>query len=116
MNFPMPSFIERQKIWEQVMPEGIDRTDLDINFLAKQFPISGGNIRSIVFNACLQSTEVKEYDDLEFKGKLSMKEVIKAVKREYDKMNRTIGLEQFGIYAQIIKEMEQEKMENKKND
>ena len=57
------------------MPKGIDYTDVDIKFLANQFPISGGNIRSIVFNACLQSTEVKEYDDSEFKGKLSMKEV-----------------------------------------
>ena len=110
INFPMPGFNERLEIWKQVMPDEIE-TDVDITFLAKQFPISGGNIRSIVFNACLQSTDVKEYDASEYKGKLSMEEVIKAVKREYDKMNHIISLERFKHYSQIIKEMEQKKTE-----
>ncbi len=30
---------------------------IDIDFLARQFPLSGGHIRSIVFNACLQSAK-----------------------------------------------------------
>jgi SpoVK/Ycf46/Vps4 family AAA+-type ATPase len=100
IDFPMPSFNERKKIWKKAMPKGVDHSEVDITFLAKQFPISGGNIRSIVFNACFQSIA-----DPKLRDKLSMEELIKAVKHEYDKMNHSINLDQFGPYSQIVKEL-----------
>jgi hypothetical protein len=72
--------------------------------LAKQFPLSGGSIRSIVLNACFQSSSNSQQ-----KEKLTMKEVIKAVKREYENMNRRIGLEKLGIYSQTIKDLDHTK-------
>lgn len=106
IDFPKPEYKERVRIWQQVVPEVVDRTAIDFEFLAKQFALSGGNIRSIIFNASLQSVGNKNQKIAESKNKISMNEIIIAVKREYDKMNRSISLEQFGSYAELIKQIE----------
>lgn len=97
IDFPLPEAAERRKIWERVIPPAADASDLDFEFLARHFPLSGGNIRSIVFNACLQSAKAENEEK-----NLLMKEVLVAVKREYDKMNRVLSLEQFAGYAKDI--------------
>ncbi len=97
IDFPLPETEQRKKIWAQVIPKAADISDLNLDFLARQFPLAGGNIRSIVFNACLQSAAQENGKKL-----LLMKDVLVAVKREYDKMNRVISPEQFGIYAKDI--------------
>ena len=101
IDFPLPEMEQRKKIWCQVIPNTVDSSLLDLEFLARQFQLTGGHIRSIVFNACLQSA-----DSGEDGGQLTMEHVIIAVKREYDKLNRSISLEQFGDYAGIIEKLE----------
>jgi hypothetical protein len=101
VDFPLPDAEERKKIWRQVVPEHADSSQLEFEFLAEQFPLSGGNIRSIVFNACLQCADGS-------KNQLRMKEVIVAVKREFDKMNRSLSLEQYGAYASLVEGLERE--------
>lgn len=99
LNFPLPELEERRRIWRQVIPEAVDTSELDIDFLA-QFPLSGGHIRSIAFNACLQSTNGSGLGDQ--RPALGMEKVLIAVKREYDKANRSVSLDQFGPYAHVI--------------
>ena len=82
-----------------MIPAHADASGLDFDFLARQFSIAGGNIRSAVFNACLQSAHQGH-------RRLGMPEVLVAVKREFDKMNRSLSLEQFGPYAPLIAELE----------
>jgi len=106
VEFSFPELEERKRIWRQVIPDGLDTSEVDIDFLAKQFPLAGGHIRSIVFNACLQSANGTNGRREEFKGKLEMEQIIVAVKREYDKLNRPVSLEHFGSYAKIVKEIE----------
>jgi len=109
VDFPPPGKKERKKIWKQIIPATVDCSEIDFEFLARQFPLVGGHIRSIVFNACLQSSEnVTKGSGTEngFRGKLRMKDVIVAVKREYDKLNRAVSLEHFGSYAGEIRKME----------
>ena len=111
LDFPLPGIEQRKKIWRQVIPKIVDCSSLDIDFLAKQFPLAGGHIRSIIFNACLQSADGSFGDDPkghEYNGKLTMEAVVIAVKREFDKLNRSISLEQFGPYAHIIERIEHE--------
>jgi hypothetical protein len=55
IEFPMPDESQRELIWRQSMPSSVDSNKIDIEFLAKQFQLTGGNIRSVVFNAALQS-------------------------------------------------------------
>lgn len=102
IDFPVPDEAQRYQIWEQVIPNEVSaNSNIDLGFLARQFPLSGGHIRSIVFNACLQSASsgngAKE---------LHMKDILIAVKREYDKMNRSLSLDQLGAFAADIAALE----------
>ena len=55
VEFPLPGAAERRRIWQAVIPPGVDASALDFEFLAQRFPLAGGHIRAIVFHACLQS-------------------------------------------------------------
>jgi ATPase family associated with various cellular activities (AAA) len=96
VEFPLPDIEQREEIWRKVIPPRVDASDLDLAFLARQFPLAGGHIRSIVFNACLQSAG-RGAEQV-----LTMERVIVAVKREYDKLKRSVSLEQFGPYAPLV--------------
>lgn len=106
LDFPLPDFEQRLRIWRQVVPANADSSALDFDFLARQFPLAGGNIRSVVFNACLQCAGGDSLRTAGKPGRLTMEATVIAVKREYDKMNRALGPEQFGPYARIITELE----------
>lgn len=98
IDFPLPDEAQRVSIWNQVIPPAVAETSkIDVPFLARRFPLSGGHIRSIVFNACLQSAHRGNG-----KPELFMRDVLIAVKREYDKMNRSLTREQLGPYAAEI--------------
>jgi ATPase family associated with various cellular activities (AAA) len=106
VDFPLPEVEERKKIWQQVVPEHADASELEFDFLASKFPLSGGNIRSIVFNACLQSADGSGLNSSN--RRLSMKDIIIAVKREYDKSNRTLSPQQYGAYASLIEQLDRD--------
>ena len=98
IDFPLPDEAHRAAIWNQVIPPAVaENSTIDIAFLARAFPLAGGHIRSIVFNACLQSAYAGNG-----KKELFMKDVLIAVKREYDKMNRSLSPDQLGAYASDI--------------
>ena len=53
IDFPFPGVEQRKRIWEQVIPDTVDYSDVDVDFLAQRFQLTGGHIRSIVLNALL---------------------------------------------------------------
>lgn len=106
IDFPLPGEEQRKRIWRQVIPKSVDCSKIDIDFLAKKFPLTGGHIRSIIFNACLQSVNGSTRVSEDYIGQLEMEQVIQEVKREYDKLNRPIGLEHFGSYSNVVKSLE----------
>ena len=108
VDFPLPGPGQRKKIWRQLIPKAADCSKLDFDFLARQFPLAGGHIRSIIFNACLQSASGRGACHDGPGGRLAMEQIIVAVKREYDKINRSVSLEHFGPYAEIVRRMEHE--------
>jgi len=108
VDFPLPDAPERRRIWQQAIPRRADSSELDLDFLAEQFPLAGGNIRSVVFNACLQCADGSALRERPAIGRLTMKEVVVSVKREYDKVNRTLSLEQYGVYSSLVEELEHE--------
>jgi SpoVK/Ycf46/Vps4 family AAA+-type ATPase len=96
IDFPLPEAAERKRIWTQVIPDGVDGSALDVDFLARQFQLAGAHIRSVVFNACLQSAAGGD-------GKrLTMEQVLVGVRRELEKLNRAVSLDQFGVYAPLV--------------
>ncbi len=96
VEFPLPGVEERKRIWQSAIPPGVDGSALDLDFLAQRFPIAGGHIRAIVFQACLQSA------DDNAPRVLAMPAVVRAVQREYDKLERSSSLDQFGPYAALV--------------
>jgi hypothetical protein len=100
VEFPLPEAPQRLEIWRRVIPELVDASELDFDFLAR-FQLAGGNIRSAAFNACLQLAG-RQGISVEDRPRLAMDDVVIAVKREYDKLQRTVSLEQFGRYAQLV--------------
>jgi SpoVK/Ycf46/Vps4 family AAA+-type ATPase len=101
VDFPLPGPNERLRIWKQVIPESIDTSDVDFEFLARSFALTGGHIRSIVFSVCLQSA----YRSGGSEKRLDMKSVLVGVKREYEKLERSLTMEQFGSYAQGLEHL-----------
>lgn len=99
IEFPMPDESQRELIWRQSIPSSVESSKIDIEFLAKQFQLTGGNIRSVVFNAALQSAHGLKPGT---RGEITMESIVIAVKREYDKLKSTVTLEQFGPYGDII--------------
>jgi hypothetical protein len=79
-----------------VIPGGVDASQLDLEFLAQRFALSGGHIRGIVFYACLQSGTAGA------PHRLTMPAIVHAVQREYDKLGRASSLDQFGPYAGLV--------------
>jgi hypothetical protein len=96
VDFPLPGVPERLRIWQSVIPAGVDASGLDLPFLAQRFALAGGHIRAVVFHACLQSAADGAA------RVLTMPAVIRAVRREFEKLDRAISLDQFGPYASLV--------------
>jgi hypothetical protein len=97
VDFPLPGEEERRRIWRQMIPPQVEGKEIDFDFLARQFPLAGGHIRSIVFHACLQSAQT------DAPRRLTMPPLVAAVKSEYDKLGRSISLEQFGPFEDAVR-------------
>ncbi len=99
VEFPMPGETERLRVWRQVFPPGADVSALDMAFLAEQFELSGGHIRSVALNACLQCA-----GDGNDGARVSMEHVLVAMRRELEKMGRPAHAGLFGPYAHHMEE------------
>ena len=69
---------------------------MDFEFLSQRFALAGGHIRAIVFHACLQSASEGA------PRTLAMSAIVRAVQREFDKLDRASSLDQFGPYADLV--------------
>jgi vesicle-fusing ATPase len=96
IEFPLPGIEERKRIWRGMLPPGVDVSELDLDFLAERFALAGGHIRAIVFHACLQCAAA------DAPKRLTMSAIVRAVQREYDKLERACSLDQFGPYVGLM--------------
>jgi hypothetical protein len=89
VDFPMPEEPYRLRIWKgMVPPEARLADDVDFGFLARQFRISGGNIRNIVLAAAFLGAQDGE--------EIAMQHFIRATRREFQKLGRMITEADFG--------------------
>ena len=102
VNFPIPSAEDRRLIWRLCIPQEVDADEVDVDFLADTFPLSGGHIRSATFNAMLQSAA----RDNGRARRLHHSDVLVAVWRELRKADRSVGSDSFGRYAALVRELE----------
>jgi SpoVK/Ycf46/Vps4 family AAA+-type ATPase len=95
VEFPFPNEKQRYEMWQKIFPKSAPcHPELDLNFLARNFELTGANIRNIALSAAFLSA-----DD---SNQIEMVHLIQAVRREYQKMGKilkdkdiTYGLQQF---------------------
>jgi SpoVK/Ycf46/Vps4 family AAA+-type ATPase len=96
IEFPMPEEPDRLEIWRRTFPEEAPVAgDMDLEFLAKKFKLSGGNIKNIVLEAAFFAAESGT--------KISMAHLVKATRREHQKIGRLFNESDFGPYAHMAK-------------
>lgn len=92
VEFPFPNPDDRRRIWEGIWPNDAPRApDLDLDFMARRFEITGGNIRNIALAASFLAAADG--------GVVNMPHLIGATQREYQKMGKLVMKEDFGKYA-----------------
>ncbi len=95
VEFPLPDDTYRRRIWESLFPKEAPKSDIDFDFLAKQFKITGGNIKNIVLNAAFLAASNS--------GVINMEHIILAAKREYEKIGKVCVESDFGKYYPLVK-------------
>ena len=86
VQFPFPDDEGRRRIWTGIWPAAtpVDR-DVDAAYLAKQFKLSGGNIKNIALAAAVLAAADGDG--------VRMAHVLHATRREYQKMGKLMSME-----------------------
>ena len=96
IDFPFPEAEDRKRIWRLLLPEEAPLADdLDIDFLATQFKLSGGSIRNCSLSAAFQAAD----DD----GVIGMRHLVRAVALEYGKQGRLTLEADFEHFHELIR-------------
>lgn len=95
VEFPVPSYEDRLRIWRQCIPPGAPLSaDVDFHFLAFQFELAGGYIANIALWSALLASE----ED----APIGMRHFVMATRREFEKIGRRCMKEEFGKYARLL--------------
>src|SRR5262249_25957435 len=95
VNFPYPEEAERRRLWERGWPATTPRgDDVDVEFLARQFKLTGGDICNAALAAAFGAAANG--------GRVSMKHGIRGVGREYQKLGRVCAESDFGEYFALL--------------
>ena len=96
LNFPIPDEPDRKRIWHSIFPTDAPLDNgIDFDFLARQFQITGGNIKNIALGAAFLAAQNGNLID--------MNNIIRATKREYQKMGKLCTEDDFADYLKMVK-------------
>ena len=95
IEFPMPEIRERERLWRGMFPEAAPLDEeIDIGFLARQFSLSGGNIRNVVLDAAFLAAHCE--------AQIEMRHIIQALGRQYAKQGKIPSPNEFGQYHSLL--------------
>jgi len=95
VEFPMPDEESRRRLWAGQLSPGVPRADdIDVDFLARSFELSGGNIRSIVVTAAYAAADGDR--------PVAMEDLVRATASEYRKLGRLCVEAEFGAYHPLV--------------
>jgi hypothetical protein len=96
IDFPFPEEADRRLIWERVFPAEAPLTeDVNLAFLARQFRLTGGNIRNVALLAAFLAAE----DD----APIGMPQLMRALRREYQKIGKLVTEAEFGKWLSVTR-------------
>jgi hypothetical protein len=91
VDFPMPDATLRHGLWDRCLGRRIPRADdLDLDFCARSFELSGGNIRSAVVSAAYLAAKEDR--------SVATTDLVAGVYQEYRKLGRLTLETEFGRY------------------
>jgi hypothetical protein len=95
VTFPMPGPAERAALWRRCLrpplPVG---DDVDLEFCAGSFQLSGGSIRNVALGAAYRAADAG--------AAVTMTDVVLATEDEYHKIGRLCRTEEFGPYFDLV--------------
>ena len=96
VDFPFPEAEDRKRIWALVIPdEAPVEDDVDLDFLATQFKLSGGAIRNCSLAAAFQAAD----EDTA----IGMPHLVRAVAQEYAKQGRLTLEADFARFHEFVR-------------
>lgn len=94
IDFPFPDEALRERIWLQHVPAHAPvEANIDYGFLARQFKLTGGNIKNAVMTAAYLAASQNK--------KIGMAEMIRGVRIELQKQGKLVMKTDFGKYFDI---------------
>ena len=95
VEIPFPDKRYREQIWRNIFPKETPASrDIPYEFLARKFEITGGHIKNIALNAAFLAAENS--------GVVATKHIIRATKREFQKMGRLCVKADFDEYFELL--------------
>jgi SpoVK/Ycf46/Vps4 family AAA+-type ATPase len=96
VEFPFPDADLREQIWKSLVPPGAPlAADVNFGFLARQFELSGGNIRNVALAAAFLAAECG--------GEIRMEHFVRATAREFQKLGRLPSRAEFREYYDLLR-------------
>lgn len=94
VEFPQPDEPERLRLWRQSFPSGAPMGEVDLDFLAREFKLTGAAIRSVALAAAFRAAASD--------GPITMAEVVGALLAELRKQGRLTSAKAFGSYGHLL--------------
>ena len=95
VDFPEPEHEHRLVLWERCLGRALPRSeDVDLDFLATRFRLSGGNIRNIAVSAAFLAAAEDRC--------VGMADLIRSTAQEYRKLGRLCTVSEFGHWHEMI--------------
>ncbi|KRV50200.1 ATPase [Wenjunlia vitaminophila] len=96
VEFPVPDAAQRLALWDRCLGTGVVRADdLDLEFCARRFELTGGSIRACAVTAAYLAAEAA--------GPLTMAQLVSAVCQEYHKLGRLVLESEFGDWFRQVR-------------
>jgi ATP-dependent 26S proteasome regulatory subunit len=96
VEFPFPDADCRERIWKRLVPSGAPLSaDVNFGFLARQFELSGGNIRNVALAAAFLAAESG--------GEICMEHFILGTSRELQKLGKMPSRSEFREYYDLLR-------------
>lgn len=96
ITFPLPDEAQRRLMWQSMLPSRLPVSDeIDFDFLARQFEISGSMIKNVLIYAGFLAAEEEE-------PLLTMEQILRGLGHELEKSGKKLSRDEYGEYGHLF--------------
>jgi AAA+ superfamily predicted ATPase len=97
VEFPPPGEADRLRLWRGIFPVAAPLgPDVDLAFLAVNFPLAGGDIRNVALDAAFLAAAEDGNDTI------SMRHLVRAMARQLHKQGKTPSATEFRQFVGLL--------------